>query len=50
MGKTYKVVMIRHGESTWNQENRFCGWYDAGLSQKGKVAYGEGLNGAVGLV
>eukprot|EP00088_Acartia_fossae_P007121 TRINITY_DN1330_c0_g1_i15.p1 TRINITY_DN1330_c0_g1~~TRINITY_DN1330_c0_g1_i15.p1 ORF type:complete len:1382 (-),score=561.93 TRINITY_DN1330_c0_g1_i15:398-4543(-) len=35
MGKTYKVVMIRHGESTWNQENRFCGWYDAGLSQKG---------------
>jgi len=35
MGKTYKVVMLRHGESTWNQENRFCGWYDAGLSDKG---------------
>ncbi|XP_023333695.1 phosphoglycerate mutase 2 [Eurytemora carolleeae] len=35
MGKTYKVVMIRHGESTWNQENRFCGWFDAGLSPKG---------------
>jgi len=35
MGKTYKVVMIRHGESTWNQENRFCGWFDAGLSTKG---------------
>ena len=33
--KTYKVVMIRHGESTWNQENRFCGWYDASLSEKG---------------
>jgi len=35
MGKTYKVVMLRHGESTWNKENRFCGWYDAGLSDKG---------------
>jgi hypothetical protein len=28
--------MVRHGESTWNQENRFCGWFDAGLSEKGK--------------
>jgi bisphosphoglycerate-dependent phosphoglycerate mutase len=36
MGKTYKIVMVRHGESTWNQENRFCGWFDAGLSEKGK--------------
>jgi len=35
MGKTYKIVMIRHGESEWNQENRFCGWFDAGLSAKG---------------
>jgi len=35
MGKTYKVVMMRHGESTWNLENRFCGWFDAGLSPKG---------------
>ena len=33
--KTYKVVMIRHGESEWNKENRFCGWYDAGLSSQG---------------
>ena len=24
--KTYKIVMIRHGESEWNKENRFCGW------------------------
>ena len=22
----YEIVMIRHGESTWNQENKFCGW------------------------
>ena len=32
---TYKVVMIRHGESTWNKENKFCGWYDADLSDLG---------------
>ncbi|MCO6548962.1 MAG: histidine phosphatase family protein, partial [Gilliamella sp.] len=23
-----KLVLIRHGESVWNQENRFCGWTD----------------------
>ena len=33
---TVQVVMLRHGESTWNQENRFCGWFDAGLSEKGQ--------------
>ena len=32
---TYKIVMIRHGESEWNQENKFCGWFDANLSAKG---------------
>ncbi|CAG0890952.1 unnamed protein product [Darwinula stevensoni] len=31
----HKIVMVRHGESTWNQENRFCGWFDADLSEKG---------------
>ncbi|XP_032869586.1 phosphoglycerate mutase 2 [Amblyraja radiata] len=31
----YKLVIVRHGESTWNQENRFCGWFDAELSEKG---------------
>ena len=30
-----KVVLIRHGESTWNLENRFTGWTDVGLSEKG---------------
>ena len=35
MGKTFKIVMIRHGESEWNKENRFCGWFDAGLSEVG---------------
>ena len=30
-----KIVLIRHGESTWNQENRFTGWEDVDLSNKG---------------
>ena len=32
---TYKVVLIRHGESLWNELNKFCGWFDADLSEKG---------------
>lgn len=31
----YKIVLVRHGESEWNLENRFCGWHDADLSAKG---------------
>lgn len=31
----YKVVLLRHGESTWNHENRFTGWTDVDLSDKG---------------
>ena len=30
-----KLVLVRHGESTWNLENRFTGWVDVGLSPKG---------------
>ena len=29
------LVLLRHGESTWNKENRFTGWTDVGLSEKG---------------
>ena len=32
---TYKVTMVRHGESAWNAENRFCGWFDADLAESG---------------
>tara|TARA_S200000501_G_C20796852_1_gene732173 strand:- start:745 stop:1431 length:687 start_codon:yes stop_codon:yes gene_type:complete len=32
----YKVVLIRHGESTWNRENRFTGWVDVDLTKKGE--------------
>src|SRR5512144_3031192 len=30
-----KVVLLRHGESLWNKENRFTGWTDVPLSNKG---------------
>ncbi|MFA5093553.1 MAG: 2,3-diphosphoglycerate-dependent phosphoglycerate mutase [Candidatus Omnitrophota bacterium] len=30
-----KLVLLRHGESTWNKENRFTGWTDVDLSEKG---------------
>jgi 2,3-bisphosphoglycerate-dependent phosphoglycerate mutase len=31
----HKVVLLRHGESTWNKENRFTGWVDVDLSERG---------------
>jgi len=31
-----KLVVVRHGESTWNKENRFTGWTDVDLSEKGR--------------
>jgi len=33
----YRLVLLRHGESTWNQENRFTGWTDVDLTEKGRV-------------
>ncbi|KAF6725906.1 Phosphoglycerate mutase 2 [Oryzias melastigma] len=35
MSAVHRLVIVRHGESAWNQENRFCGWFDADLSEKG---------------
>jgi 2,3-bisphosphoglycerate-dependent phosphoglycerate mutase len=32
----HKVVLLRHGESTWNKDNRFTGWTDVDLSEKGR--------------
>src|SRR5687767_12968211 len=32
----FKLVLLRHGESTWNRENRFTGWTDVDLSDKGR--------------
>ena len=31
----YKLVLLRHGESIWNKENRFTGWTDVDLSEQG---------------
>jgi 2,3-bisphosphoglycerate-dependent phosphoglycerate mutase len=42
----YKLVLIRHGESQWNQENRFTGWVDVDLSEKGRA---EALKGGKAL-
>ncbi|HEV7699710.1 MAG TPA: 2,3-diphosphoglycerate-dependent phosphoglycerate mutase [Pyrinomonadaceae bacterium] len=33
----HKLVLIRHGESQWNKENRFTGWKDIDLSEAGRV-------------
>ena len=37
----HKLVLLRHGESTWNQENRFTGWTDVDLSEKGRTEAAE---------
>jgi 2,3-bisphosphoglycerate-dependent phosphoglycerate mutase len=37
-----KLVLVRHGESTWNKENRFTGWTDVDLSDKGRQEAREG--------
>ena len=33
----HRVVLLRHGESTWNRENRFTGWTDVDLTDKGRL-------------
>ena len=38
----YTLVLLRHGESTWNKENRFTGWTDVDLSEKGVEEAQEG--------
>jgi 2,3-bisphosphoglycerate-dependent phosphoglycerate mutase len=32
----HKVVLLRHGESAWNKENRFTGWHDVDLTDRGR--------------
>ncbi len=38
----YKLVLLRHGESTWNKENLFTGWTDVDLSERGIEEAKEG--------
>ena len=33
----YKVVLLRHGQSQWNLENRFTGWHDVDLTEQGQA-------------
>lgn len=37
----HRVVLLRHGESTWNKENRFTGWTDVDLSDRGRQEAAE---------
>ena len=36
---TYKLVLLRHGQSEWNEKNLFTGWVDVPLTDKGRAAY-----------
>ena len=38
----HKLVLIRHGESTWNKSNRFTGWADVDLTELGVEQAKEG--------
>lgn len=33
----YKIVLLRHGQSVWNKENKFTGWTDVDLSEQGRA-------------
>ncbi|MDW8020062.1 MAG: histidine phosphatase family protein [Chloroherpetonaceae bacterium] len=37
-----KLILVRHGESQWNLENRFTGWVDVPLTDKGRREAREG--------
>ena len=39
---THRLVLLRHGESEWNRENLFTGWWDASLTQLGEAQAVEG--------
>jgi 2,3-bisphosphoglycerate-dependent phosphoglycerate mutase len=43
---SYQFIAVRHGESVWNKENRFTGWADVDLSEKGRA---EALTAATDL-
>ena len=33
------MILLRHGQSTWNEANLFTGWYDADLTDKGRASW-----------
>jgi len=38
---SYRLILLRHGQSTWNLENRFTGWVDVPLTERGEVEAAE---------
>ncbi|SIM47433.1 2,3-bisphosphoglycerate-dependent phosphoglycerate mutase [Mycobacteroides abscessus subsp. abscessus] len=42
MAETYKLVLLRHGQSEWNKENLFTGWVDVPLSEQGRAEAKKG--------
>ena len=34
---TYKLVLLRHGQSAWNKTNQFTGWVDVPLTEQGEA-------------
>lgn len=40
--RSFKLVLVRHGESSWNKENRFTGWTDVPLTAKGQQEASQG--------
>ena len=39
---SYKLILLRHGESEWNAKNLFPGWVDVALSDKGRAEAARG--------
>jgi 2,3-bisphosphoglycerate-dependent phosphoglycerate mutase len=39
---TYTLILLRHGESDWNQKNLFTGWVDVDLTDKGRAEAARG--------
>src|SRR5262245_32994557 len=40
--RTHRLVLVRHGQSTWNLANLFTGWYDADLTDAGQAEARQG--------
>ena len=43
-----KLILVRHGQSTWNVENLFTGWHDVDLSDQGRLEATQALGQDVG--
>lgn len=42
MADTYKLILLRHGQSDWNEKNLFTGWVDVPLTEKGRAEASRG--------